>query len=51
MPEPSASEVNQLLLISRRTVVRELNVSSPQAGYLYIINEGLELTGSPPDSS
>jgi uncharacterized protein DUF4384 len=26
-----------------------LNVSSPQAGYLYIINEGPELTGSPPD--
>jgi len=26
-----------------------LNVSSPQAGYLYVINEGPELTGSPPD--
>lgn len=26
-----------------------LNVSSSQAGYLYVINEGPELTGSPPD--
>src|SRR5262245_30226947 len=26
-----------------------LNLSSPQAGYLYVINEGPELTGGPPD--
>src|SRR5262245_31402874 len=29
--------------------LRRLNVSSPQAGYLYVINEGPELTGGPPE--
>lgn len=51
---PKRNPGGQLFATRGAIIFREgdqvrLNVSSPQAGYLYVINEGPELTGAPPE--